>query len=129
MSPVPGRGNRPVERQARAGDAGPEMIEALGTATRSGLRMENARVPPGTYNFAPIPCAQLPMTENASPKAWSGSFSEPVSDLVKRYTASVFFDNRMALQDIYGSLAHARMLARQGIITAQNLADVERGMN
>jgi argininosuccinate lyase len=61
-------------------------------------------------------------------KAWSGRFSEPVSDLVKRYTASVFFDNRMAMQDIRGSLAHARMLARQGIIGAGDLADIERGM-
>ncbi|MEC5399060.1 argininosuccinate lyase [Uliginosibacterium sp. H1] len=61
-------------------------------------------------------------------KAWSGRFSEPVSDLVKRYTASVFFDNRMAAQDIRGSLAHAKMLARQGIIGAQDLADIERGM-
>jgi argininosuccinate lyase len=61
-------------------------------------------------------------------KAWSGRFSEPVSDLVKRYTASVFFDNRMAAQDIRGSLAHATMLARQGIIGASDLADIERGM-
>ncbi|MDY0013037.1 MAG: argininosuccinate lyase [Rhodocyclaceae bacterium] len=68
-------------------------------------------------------------SESPSPtKAWSGRFSEPVSDLVKRYTASVFFDNRMALQDIRGSLAHARMLARQGIIAAGDLADIERGM-
>jgi argininosuccinate lyase len=60
--------------------------------------------------------------------AWSGRFSEPVSDLVKRYTASVFFDQRMWRQDIRGSLAHARMLARQGIISAQDLAEIERGM-
>lgn len=63
-----------------------------------------------------------------SGQAWSGRFSEPVSDLVKRYTASVFFDRRMAMQDIRGSLAHAKMLARQGIIGAQDLADIERGM-
>ncbi|CAB1370221.1 argininosuccinate lyase [Denitratisoma oestradiolicum] len=61
-------------------------------------------------------------------KAWSGRFSEPVSDLVKRYTASVFFDQRMALQDIRGSLAHARMLARQNIISAADLAAIESGM-
>ena len=63
-----------------------------------------------------------------SDKTWSGRFSEPVSDLVKRYTASVFFDRRMAAQDIRGSLAHAKMLAHQGIIGAQDLADIERGM-
>ena len=63
-----------------------------------------------------------------SDNTWSGRFAEPVSELVKRYTASVFFDRRMAAQDIRGSLAHAKMLARQGIIGAQDLADIERGM-
>ncbi|WP_263770654.1 argininosuccinate lyase [Propionivibrio soli] len=59
---------------------------------------------------------------------WAGRFSEPMSDLVKRYTASVNFDRRMWRQDIRGSLAHARMLARQGIISVQDLSDIERGM-
>ena len=61
-------------------------------------------------------------------EAWSGRFSEPVSDLVKRYTASVFFDKRLAPYDIDGSLAHAAMLARQGIITADDHAAIARGM-
>jgi argininosuccinate lyase len=64
----------------------------------------------------------------AENKAWSGRFSEPVSDLVKRYTASVFFDQRMALQDIRGSLAHAAMLAKQNIIGADDLAAIQKGM-
>ena len=64
----------------------------------------------------------------ASEAAWSGRFSEPVSDLVKRYTASVFFDRRMWRQDIRGSLAHARMLAKQLIIGAADLAAIEQGM-
>ena len=68
------------------------------------------------------------MTSNANQYTWAGRFSEPVSDLVKRYTASVDFDQRMWRQDIRGSLAHARMLARQGIIAAADLADIERGM-
>ena len=59
---------------------------------------------------------------------WAGRFSEPMSDLVKRYTASVDFDRRMWRQDIRGSLAHATMLARQGIISEQDLADIQRGM-
>ena len=66
------------------------------------------------------------MTDTAG--TWSGRFSEPVSELVKRYTASVFFDRRMAQQDIRGSLAHARMLAKQNIIAAADLAAIERGM-
>ena len=61
-------------------------------------------------------------------KAWSGRFSQPVAELVKRYTASVEFDQRLAEFDIQGSLAHARMLARQKIISAADLADIERGM-
>jgi argininosuccinate lyase len=65
----------------------------------------------------------------ASPDgAWSGRFAEPVSDLVKRYTASVGFDQRLAHADIRGSLAHARMLAAASIVSAQDLADIERGL-
>jgi argininosuccinate lyase len=65
---------------------------------------------------------------NNTQYTWAGRFSEPMSDLVKRYTASVDFDKRMWRQDIRGSLAHAKMLAKQGIIAAQDLADIERGM-
>jgi len=61
-------------------------------------------------------------------QAWSALFSEPMSELVKRYTASVFFDKRLWLADITGSLAHAEMLSAQGIIGAQDFADIERGM-
>jgi argininosuccinate lyase len=72
------------------------------------------------------------MSDQNSPatqaKAWSGRFEEPVSDLVKRYTASVFFDKRMAFQDIRGSLAHAKMLARQRIIAWEDYAAIEGGM-
>ncbi|MEY2781500.1 MAG: hypothetical protein RL307_1204 [Pseudomonadota bacterium] len=51
-----------------------------------------------------------------------------MSELVKRYTASVFFDKRLWQADIRGSLAHADMLAAQGIISAQDLSDIQRGM-
>jgi argininosuccinate lyase len=64
----------------------------------------------------------------ANPKAWSGRFSEPVTELVKRFTASVTFDKRLASVDIDGSLAHAAMLAHVGVITNQDLADIKRGM-
>ncbi len=68
------------------------------------------------------------MTQQNSSYTWAGRFSEPMSDLVKRYTASVDFDQRLWRQDINGSLAHARMLAKQGIIAAADLADIEKGM-
>jgi argininosuccinate lyase len=61
-------------------------------------------------------------------QAWSALFSEPMSDLVKRYTSSVFFDKRLWQADITGSLAHADMRAAQGIISTQDLADITRGM-
>ncbi len=83
------------------------------------------------------PYNRITMTQKPNPaqdqfankaQAWSARFSEPVSDLVKRYTASVEFDQRMAMQDIAGSLAHAEMLAHVGVISAKDLADIERGM-
>ena len=61
-------------------------------------------------------------------QAWSALFSEPMSDLVKRYTASVFFDKRLWQADIRGSLAHAEMLAAQGIINAADHAAIQSGM-
>jgi len=61
-------------------------------------------------------------------QAWSALFSEPMSELVKRYTASVGFDQRLWKADITGSLAHAEMLAAQGIIGADDHAAIQRGM-
>ncbi len=61
-------------------------------------------------------------------QTWSGRFNEPVAELVKRYTASVEFDQRLALFDIQGSLAHAQMLAGCNIISTQDLNDIRRGL-
>ena len=61
-------------------------------------------------------------------QGWSALFSEPMSELVQRYTASVDFDKRLWRADIAGSLAHAGMLAQQGIIGADDLAAIQRGM-
>ena len=70
------------------------------------------------------------MTDQFSKKseAWSARFSEPVSELVKRYTASVDFDQRLALHDIEGSLAHAEMLNSVGLISDDDLAAIRKGM-
>ena len=62
-------------------------------------------------------------------KAWSGRFNEPVSELVKRYTASVDFDKRLAAFDIQGSLAHSKMLGAQGIISQEDVAKIAQGLN
>ncbi len=65
---------------------------------------------------------------NQKAEAWSGRFNEPVAELVKRYTASVDFDKRLARFDIQGSVAHARMLGAQGIISTQDVAAIEQGL-
>jgi argininosuccinate lyase len=67
-------------------------------------------------------------SRNDAARGWSGRFSEPVAELVKQYTASVDFDKRLADADITGSLAHARMLAAIGVLSAGDLAAIERGL-
>ena len=62
-------------------------------------------------------------------KLWSGRFTEPVSELVKRYTSSIAFDRRLALYDIQASLAHARMLRAARILTRADLKAIERGLS
>jgi argininosuccinate lyase len=70
------------------------------------------------------------MTDQFAKKAeaWSARFSEPVSELVKRYTASVGFDQRLALFDIDGSLAHAAMLNSVGLLADADLNAIRTGM-
>ncbi|KES13306.1 Argininosuccinate lyase [Snodgrassella alvi SCGC AB-598-P14] len=63
-----------------------------------------------------------------SEKTWSGRFHEPVSELVKQYTASITFDKRLAQCDIQGSLAHAQMLHQSGVLSAEDLAAIKTGM-
>ncbi len=67
-------------------------------------------------------------TPSTPAQAWSGRFSEPVSERVKRYTASIPFDWRLAPFDIQGSLAHAAMLRKVGVLSAEDLADIRRGL-
>jgi argininosuccinate lyase len=61
-------------------------------------------------------------------KTWSGRFREPVDAFVLRFTASVGFDRRLALHDIAGSLAHARMLAACGALARTDLKAIEKGL-
>lgn len=76
------------------------------------------------------PPSPAPATSSlhAKDSAWSGRFAEPVAEFVLRYTASVAFDRRLAFADIEASLAHAAMLAKIGVLSAQDLSDIERGM-
>ena len=70
--------------------------------------------------------AQGKLTDGGQP--WSGRFNEPVAELVKRFTASVDFDRRLAEFDIDSSLAHARMLRAAEILSAADLAAIEQGL-
>ncbi|NNM83053.1 MAG: argininosuccinate lyase [Burkholderiales bacterium] len=65
--------------------------------------------------------------ENGS-KTWSGRFSEPVAELVQKFTASVGFDKRLARYDVEGSLAHAQMLHSVGILNQEDLEAIRSGM-
>ena len=60
--------------------------------------------------------------------SWSGRFNEPVAELVKKYTASVGFDYRLAEFDIQGSVAHAQMLGAQKIISLEDVKAIETGL-
>jgi len=70
------------------------------------------------------------MSANDKPqnKPWSGRFSEPATELVQRFTASVSFDQRLAEYDVEGSLAHARMLRAVSVIGKDDLAGIEKGL-
>jgi argininosuccinate lyase len=61
-------------------------------------------------------------------KLWGGRFNEPTDSFVQRFTASVDFDQRMAMEDIRGSLAHASMLCSVGVLNDQELAEIQRGL-
>ncbi len=63
-----------------------------------------------------------------SEKLSSARFSQATDEFVEIFTASVDFDQRMAQQDIEGSLAHAQMLCKIGILSEQELADIQRGL-
>ena len=69
-----------------------------------------------------------PNSLNNKATSWSGRFDEPVAELVKKYTASVDFDKRLAEFDIQGSKAHANMLGVQGIISKADVTAIEKGL-
>tara|TARA_S200000501_G_C20807740_1_gene736974 strand:- start:124 stop:1521 length:1398 start_codon:yes stop_codon:yes gene_type:complete len=71
------------------------------------------------------------MTDQLSNKnnVWSGRFSEPLNDLVKKYTASVDFDKRLAINDLKVSQAYAEMLFNQKIIDLSDYKNIKFGLN
>ncbi|WP_019528436.1 argininosuccinate lyase [Dasania marina] len=61
-------------------------------------------------------------------KPWGGRFSEPTDAFVERFTASVDFDQRLYHHDINGSLAHAKMLAKVGVLSEDEYQSIQTGL-
>jgi len=66
--------------------------------------------------------------EQQTDKPWGGRFSEPTDAFVERFTASVGFDKRLYRADIAGSIAHATMLAKVGILTEDEASQITAGL-
>ncbi|WP_086479927.1 argininosuccinate lyase [Oceanospirillum sanctuarii] len=69
-----------------------------------------------------------PAQNSATNQQWGGRFNEPTDAFVARFTASVDFDQRMANQDIQGSIAHATMLAKVGVLTDEERDQIIQGL-
>ncbi|NOY93852.1 MAG: argininosuccinate lyase [Deltaproteobacteria bacterium] len=61
-------------------------------------------------------------------KAWGGRFGEELNDKALAFSASVDVDERLAPEDVEGSIAHVRMLAAQGIVPLEDALSIERGL-
>lgn len=68
------------------------------------------------------------MSKDKTNQSWGGRFSEPVDAFVARFTASVDFDKRLYRHDIMGSIAHATMLAKVGVLTENERDTVIAGL-
>ncbi len=67
-------------------------------------------------------------SSSISAKPWGGRFTEPTNELVEAFTESISFDSRLYKQDIQGSIAHSKMLAKIGVISGDEAARIERGL-
>ena len=81
--------------------------------------------PPSDPASAETPNAATPVPPRGT---WSGRFGDAMSERMQRFNASVEFDRRLAVADIAGSRAHARMLAARAVLSADDLAAIERGL-
>jgi argininosuccinate lyase len=68
------------------------------------------------------------MSQEKTNQSWGGRFSEPVDAFVARFTASVDFDQRLYRHDIMGSIAHASMLAKVGVLTNEERDAIKAGL-
>ena len=78
-------------------------------------------------NFLGIFCAVWRHSRVAD-KPWGGVFDQATDRRVEEFTESVSFDRRLYAQDIEGSIAHAQMLAKVGLLTADECRQIEQGL-
>lgn len=71
---------------------------------------------------------EFPGRNNRVKKPWAGRFSQKTSQTVEAFTESITFDKRLWKHDIEGSIAHARMLGKQGIISLKESMEIEKGL-
>ncbi len=67
-------------------------------------------------------------TDDTGDKLWGGRFTEATDAFVEAFTASVEFDRRLYRHDIAGSIAHARMLAKVGVLSSDECRAIEKGL-
>ena len=77
---------------------------------------------------SPQPITSESMSTDKTNQSWGGRFSEPVDAFVARFTASVTFDQRLYRHDIMGSVAHATMLAKVGVLTDAERDSIIEGL-
>src|SRR6185503_11376507 len=98
---------------------------------RSGRRARQRRAAPRRVSFPAVrwPSALLPESDPMKNSMWGGRFSEGPAAVMEEINASIDFDRKLYRQDIRGSQAHARMLARQGIIAADDAEKIVAGLD
>src|SRR5512146_799653 len=72
--------------------------------------------------------SKSPKKEPKTAKPWGGRFTEATNALVEEFTASIPYDWRLYPYDIAGSIAHAKMLAKQGIISRKEASAITKGL-
>jgi argininosuccinate lyase len=119
------------ERSSRARRAGRGLVPRPIVGKRphrskpAGFSAMSASDPPTHPDTLQTPNTATPVPSGGT---WSGRFGEPMSDRMQRFNASVDVDQRLAKADIAGSRAHAKMLAARGVISAEDLAAIARGL-
>src|SRR5262245_8697388 len=84
-------------------------------------------------NRTELECIRVSMAENpkngkAINALWGGRYGEGPSAIMTAINASIGFDHKLAAYDVEGSLAHARMLGQQGILSKEDVVAIEKGL-